>query len=83
MVPEPNVPSRGLKSNRWALNDDDAVFDTVSRGRGNGPNRSYNITDTAGCSCEQIIDAQGLGNGHRNFGCSISAMDDWVNSVNP
>jgi len=39
--------------------------------------------DTAGCSCEQIIDAQGLGNGHTKFGCSIGAMQNWISLVNP
>jgi len=36
-----------------------------------------------GCSCEQIIDAQGLGGGHAKHGCSISVMDDWVELVTP
>jgi hypothetical protein len=30
-----------------------------------------------------VRDALGLGNGHTMFGCSISAMDDWVELVNP
>ena len=78
------VPTVGLRPNRWALLDDgDTNFDTVSRGRGRGPGRSYTITDTAGCSCQQIIVVQGLGNGHTKFGCSISAMDDWTALVNP
>jgi hypothetical protein len=48
---------------------------------GTGPQRSYDIHDTAGCSCEQIIEEQGLGNGHTQFGCSIGAMDNWVGEV--
>ena len=58
-------------------------FDTLVKGKGKGPNRSYIIADTAGCSCEQIIEMQSLGGGHTKFGCSISAMDDWVELVNP
>ena len=77
MIPEA-VPTVSLKPNRWALTDDDNKFDTVTKGNGNGPGRSYNTTDTGGCSCEQIIAEQGLGNGHTKHGCSISAMDDWV-----
>ncbi len=70
--------------NRFALTDDDGDFDTTSPpGGGGGPGLSFTIEDTAGCSCEQIIDAQGLGKGHRKFGCSISAMEDWVALVNP
>ncbi len=82
-IPEADVPSVRLGTNRWALTvDDDLNFHTTSP-RGRGPNRAYNTTDTGGCSCEQIIDERGLGNGHTKFGCSISAMDDWVEFVNP
>ena len=77
------VPTVRLNPNHWALIDDDYVFDTVLKGKGKGPNRSYTIEDTHGCSCEQIIYMQGLGAGHTKFGCSISAMDDWVELVNP
>ena len=81
-IPE-GVPWVQLRPNRWALIDDDVAFDTVIKGKGNRPNRSYLVEDTAGCSCEQIIEMQGLGNGHTYHGCSISAMDDWVELVNP
>jgi hypothetical protein len=60
--------------------DGDGAFDTVTP-KGKGPNRAYSVEDTAGCSCTQIIEAQGLGAGHVKFGCSISAMDDWVSLV--
>jgi hypothetical protein len=82
LIPE-SVPTVKLNPNHWALVDGDWLFDTVSKGKGNGPGRSYTTTDTAGCSCEQIIAAQGLGAGHTEFGCSISAMDEWVALVNP
>ena len=83
VIPE-SVPTSGqLKPNRWALTDGDFDFDTVTRGSGGGPMRSYSTVDTAGCSCEQIIEAQGLRNGHTKFGCSISVMDDWVDLVTP
>jgi predicted extracellular nuclease len=80
VIPE-TVPTRRLNPNRWALVDGDFDFDTVSKGQ--GPGRSYSTTDTAGCSCAQIIEAQGLGNGHTKFGCSISVMDNWVELVTP
>jgi hypothetical protein len=81
-IPE-SVPTSGqLKPNRWALIDGDFDFDTIAS-KGKGPRRSYSTTDTAGCSCEQIIEAQGLGNGHTKFGCSIGAMDNWVELVTP
>jgi len=81
-IPE-SVPTVELIPNRWALTDDDFDFDTVVKGKGKGPNRNYSTNDTAGCSCEQIIAAQGLGKGHSKFGCSISAMDDWVKLMTP
>ena len=43
---------------------------------------SYTIQQTHGCGCAQIIDALGLGNGHTKFGCSISAMDEWIAAFN-
>jgi hypothetical protein len=81
VVPE-SLPTRSLGVNRFALVDGDNVFDTKSP-KGKGPRKSYTISDTAGCSCTQIVEAQGLGKGHTKFGCSISAMDDWVLLVNP
>ncbi len=76
VIPE-GVPTVRLGVNRFALTDGDTVFDTTPP-TGQGPGRSYTTTDTGGCSCEQIIAAQGLGQGHTRHGCSISAMDDWV-----
>lgn len=73
-----SVPTRSLNPNHWALVDGDRQFDTVIRGRAGGTGRAYTLDDTAGCSCEQIIDALDLGDGHRKFGCSNSAMDEWV-----
>jgi predicted extracellular nuclease len=74
------VPTVSLGTNRFADTDGDGVFNTTPS-NGKGPGRSYDIHDTAGCSCEQIIDEQGLGNGHTKFGCSIGAMDNWVKLV--
>ena len=79
MIPEVSVPAISLGINRWALHNGDLDFDTVlPPGRGRGLNRSYNIADTGGCSCEQIIDVMDLGQGHVNRGCSIDAINDWV-----
>ena len=82
-IPESAPTSGQLKPNHWALTDGDFDFDTITRGAGNGPMQSYSTFDTAGCSCEQIIEAQGLGKGHSKYGCSISVMDDWVELVTP
>ena len=82
-APETSVPTDGsLGSNRWALLDDEdpLVFDQASPQ--DGSNRTYTLGDTAGCSCEQIIEAQDLGNGHTKFGCSSGEMEEWVEQVN-
>jgi len=76
----PESPTNGLGTNRFALTDTDFDFDTVGS-NGSGPGRSYSTTDTAGCSCAQIVAAEGLGKGHSKFGCSIGAMDNWVKRV--
>jgi hypothetical protein len=78
-IPE-DVPTVELGVNRWALVDEDGNFDTRLPA-GKGHKRSYSISDTAGCSCEQIIAEMGLGAGHTKFGCSISAMNDWIHWI--
>ena len=78
VIPE-SVPTIELKPNRYALVDDDLVFDS----RGNGNRYTFTTEDTAGCSCEQIIEAQHLGKGHTKFGCSLGAMRNWIDLVSP
>jgi hypothetical protein len=81
IIPE-GVPTQRLGTNRWALVDDDGTFDTtLPNGRGTGLDRTFTIEDTAGCSCEQIIDQLFLGKGHEKYGCSTSAMEDWIAEV--
>jgi hypothetical protein len=80
VIPE-SVPTAELRVNRFALVDGDGIFDTTTP-NGTGPEVSFDIFDTAGCSCEQIIEAQGLGKGHQKFGCSLSVMEAWVEFVN-
>jgi hypothetical protein len=76
VIPEA-VPSVTLGVNRFALTGSDGVFHTTSPS-GAGPRKAFTIEETAGCGCEQIITGLGLGAGHRKFGCSISAMEDWI-----
>jgi len=80
VIPE-SVPTKSLKSNRYALVDGDTTFDTV-RPPGGGAGDVFTTLDTAGCSCEQIIDELGLGKGHQKHGCSLGAMRNWVDEVN-
>jgi predicted extracellular nuclease len=79
VIPE-SVPTLELGVNRFALTDGDGIFDTVDP-RGNGPRAGFSIHDTAGCSCEQIIEVQELGDGHSKYGCSLGEMEEWVELV--
>lgn len=74
-IPEA-VPTEELRGNRWALVDADLLFDTDGRTAA-----AFATTDTAGCSCEQIIARTGAGEGHAKFGCSIGLMRDWIEAV--
>ncbi len=99
VIPE-GVPTRELKPNRYALVDNDGIFDTgrddddsADDGSDDDSNASdddsddgprvFTIQDTAGCSCEQIIEELDLGKGHVKFGCSLGAMRNWVDLVSP
>lgn len=76
MIPE-SVPTDGLNPNHYALVDGDTIFDTVTKGNGKG-GATYTTADTGGCSCEQILAALGLGNGHTKHGCSPGVMKSWT-----
>ncbi len=82
-VPE-TPPTKRLKRNHFVLLDDDSVFDT-KRSR-----HSFTLTDTAGCSCEQIAEKMNSRRGHRRHrwnqqykkhGCRLGLMKRWVRRV--
>ncbi len=79
-IPE-GAPTVELGTIRFALVDDDREFDTIVPPNG-GPDDVFDIFDTAGCSCEQIVVEAGLGSGHLRFGCSLGEMREWVEYVN-
>jgi hypothetical protein len=80
-IPE-SVPTNHLGVNRWALVDEDGMFDTSPPpGGGGGPDFEFAVADTGGCSCEQIIEAWALGWGHTKFGCSTGVMLQWIATV--
>ncbi|MDM7860907.1 Ig-like domain-containing protein [Alteromonas sp. ASW11-36] len=74
-LPE-KAPEKGLKPNHFALLDGDTWFDTKGKAK-----QSFSIAETAGCSCEQIVEQQGLGKGHLKHGCSVGVMKNWVELV--
>ncbi|HEV8583407.1 MAG TPA: thrombospondin type 3 repeat-containing protein [Methylomirabilota bacterium] len=78
-------PDVKLGVNRFAnTNPATPEFETTPPpGGGKGPKKSFTIFDTRGCNCKDIIDALDLGEGHSKFGCSISAMEDFIASLPP
>jgi hypothetical protein len=83
VVPEQRVPESGwLNPNHFALLGEDGTFTRGSPGgQGRGLDATYTVEDTAGCSCEQIVEALGAGKGHMLHGCSPSIMQEWVDSA--
>jgi hypothetical protein len=81
VIPEA-VPTEHLGVNRFALTNDDTIFDTTPP-KGGEPGEVFTLADTAGCSCAQIIEALGLDKGHTKFGCSSGAMREWIEMVHP
>ena len=75
----PEVAITIVGTNRWALLDNDFEFDTSGK---NNKNQGFSTTETAGCSCEQIVDILSLGKGHLKHGCSNGIMKSWIGSVN-
>lgn len=74
-IPERAVPRKQLLRGRYALTDDDTIFNTGrQRRQRQGRESDYTLADTRGCSCEQIIEMSGLGRSHRRFGCSREVM---------
>jgi hypothetical protein len=81
-IPE-GVPTSRLGKIRFALVDDDLIFDTNPL-NGVGPKTTFTTADTGGCSCEQIIAALRLGwlgRIHKKFGCGISVMKIWFYKI--
>ena len=77
-IPE-GVPATRLNPNHYALVDGDGLFDTTAPSGRAGRMPSFSVADTAGCSCEQILDRTGtLEAGERSFGCSLGTIRDWV-----
>jgi cysteine-rich repeat protein len=81
--PEKKVPTSGdLKPNHHALRDKDKYFETLDPKSKQEVDSEFTIHDTAGCSCEQILEAKpGNNEGEWKFGCSPGTMKSWINDV--
>lgn len=79
-----NPEELGVNRHTWKGIGD--LFTTfVSTGKGNKSEvpSEFSLTETQGCSCNQILDgleeATGFDfDGHRKFGCSKSVLEDWI-----
>jgi hypothetical protein len=69
VIPELTVPTVRLKVDHFELTTRDTTFDTVAPAQA-----ALTTADTFGCSCEQIIAQLDLGQEHKKFGCSLTAM---------
>jgi len=77
VIPEAAPTSGRLGHGRHAL----TIAGSTDFTGGDAANASYSTADTAGCSCEQIVDVLSLGKGQLKFGCSNSVMESWVGGL--
>jgi hypothetical protein len=78
-----DVPSAKLGTNRWIWNGNQFV---TRAPKGKGPEKTYTLNDTRGCSCFQILswlnenypEEYGNMEGHWKHGCSSSVMDAFI-----
>ena len=104
VIPE-GAAWKELKEEHWALYDADRIFDTIEKSgkskkstkskkskkskKGGGSDLPYDIFDTAGCSCEQIIEEKHRDHGHSaddilkkiKYGCSNGEMKKWIKDL--
>jgi len=76
VIPDQVIPTSGvLKPNRYALRDNDYIFD------GGPATPVYTTIKTGGCNATQIADAMHLGVSHYQYGITRSALDTWIASA--
>jgi hypothetical protein len=73
-----------LGTNRWEWSENGWHAQTPrGKGKAYGPQISFNMTDTFGCSCKQILDILEKDTleklrGHRKYGCSKSILERFI-----
>jgi hypothetical protein len=76
LVPDPIIPKTGeLGNKRYALVDDDLVFDQDTAG--GMAASSYSTLETGGCNASQIAAAFRLGKSHWDHGLSRGVLNAW------
>jgi hypothetical protein len=82
-IPEP-VPTQYLRPNHYAQMDEDIIFE-VNTGSAKDEvieDSEYDLVDTYGCTCEQILECKPGNNfGEYKWGCSEGTMNVWVNQL--
>ena len=77
VIPE-SVPTKGrLGKKKWALTDDGSLDFVQGAPQ---TNHSFNTIDTAGCSCEQIVEEAGYSTNYLKRGCPTSKMKKWAST---
>jgi len=79
-IPEA-APTVRLLPWHFALVDGDGTFDVGQPDSGAIEPGDVTVAQTAGCSCEQIVAALGLGNGPLRFGCPRGVLNDWITQL--
>jgi hypothetical protein len=79
IIPE-NIPKKRLMMRHFADIDGDGIFETRKKRSKPITESKYNLEDTYGCSCEQILDLKpGRNRGEKYFGCSKRTMWQFIN----
>ncbi len=85
--PDSTLDSTSLNPNQYAQNsivvgqfDFYSTFGPFEAGPNDDQSVVYDIADTDGCTCAQIIEALGVGKGHSKKGCSPSVMEEFTGS---
>lgn len=79
VVPE-SVPTDRLLPNHCAVTTASLNFTCQpKKGKGKGNAQEFTLTDTHGCTCAQIVAAEGLGSGSLKHGCSKGVLRSWIN----
>jgi len=83
-LPEQDVPTGVFWPNHFIDSDGDSVFE-INTGSNNDPvieNSSISLSDTYGCSCEEILYCKPGGNtGEYKHGCSQGTMNVWISQT--
>ncbi|MFC1697248.1 LamG-like jellyroll fold domain-containing protein [Nanoarchaeota archaeon] len=64
-----------LNPNQYAQNNEFGPFEV---GKNNDPSFVYDMEMTRGCTCKQIVEMLGKGEGHIKKGCSPSVMEEFT-----